>query len=326
MASREYMVDPIVTKQMDLLDNKMPVELHELAVQIDVFSKGWGIIPAHLKGHLAASLPHLPPAMIEAMVGTNRHATGEAPPVSELMQVHLDARKLATKGHSEAAWNVDVHGPLLKKALLTSPHSTTLDSNVMDLPYPIPFYPSFNSAPSLTSSFRSTTARISPPRLLPTDISGYKAESKMVDFGIVLQLPETLQRRIAQLTSPLGAALESLSPTTYTPLRYNPVAVSIETKLPGQGLDNAQIQVSTWAFAQMRKLEELLALTGSPAAAVAGEGTLWSHIPIGSTQTLDGIYKVLAALHHLMDWAAMRYQPWLEQNVLGPILLQAVGE
>ncbi|KAK5013714.1 hypothetical protein LTR60_003720, partial [Cryomyces antarcticus] len=280
MASREYMVDPIVTKQMDLFDNKMPAELHELVVQIDVFSNGCGIIPMRLKEHFAASLPHLPAAMIDAMVGANRHATGEAPSPSELTQIHLDARKLATKGHSEAAWNVDVHGPLLKKALLTSPHSTTLDSIVMYLLRPIPSHSSPIFAPSLTFSLRSTTARISPPRLLPTDIPGHKAESKMVDFGIVLQLPETLQRRIAQLTFPLGPALESLSQTTtYTPLRYNPVAVSIETKLPGQGLDNAQIQVSTWAFAQMRKLEELLALTGS-VAAMAGEKMVEGELPV----------------------------------------------
>lgn len=44
--------------------------------------------------------------------------------------------------------------------------------------------------------------------------------------------------------------------------------------------------------------------------------TLWQMFPIGSSNEILGLYKIVAALHRLMAWAETEYRPWFEANMV----------
>ena len=165
-----------------------------------------------------------------------------------------------------------------------------------------------------------------------------RADSKKVDFCIALDLHhyDRLGQQLYQ------GGIRHLNQTDYGPVRYNPIALSIETKLTGEGGVTALVQLSTWASAQVMQLRKLLCWAGSDANPTIpplplltiqgytwsmyyleddqerGGATLWNCGQFGSTETLLGAYQVAAALQTLMYWAAKVYQPWFEENILRP--------
>ncbi|KZL81264.1 hypothetical protein CI238_12580, partial [Colletotrichum incanum] len=48
-----------------------------------------------------------------------------------------------------------------------------------------------------------------------------------------------------------------------------------------------------------------------------GTTRIWNKIPLGSTETIEGIYQVIAILQLLAHWAETEYWPWFRHNVLG---------
>ena len=165
-----------------------------------------------------------------------------------------------------------------------------------------------------------------------------RAYSKRVDFCIALDLHDydQLGQRLYQ------GGVRHLNQTDYGPVRYNPIALSIETKLTGEGGAAALIQLSTWASAQIMQLRKFIRRAGSdvnttipplPLLIIQGHtwslyylehdyerngATLWSCGQFGSTETLLGAYQVTAALQVLMYWAAEVYRPWFEERILWP--------
>ncbi|KAH8669438.1 hypothetical protein BGZ61DRAFT_315944, partial [Ilyonectria robusta] len=103
----------------------------------------------------------------------------------------------------------------------------------------------------------------------------------------------------------------------YQPLRYRPIAISIETKTPDGSGQEAKTQVSVWAAAYMARLR---ALSGTSKSAMALGVTLplvtvrggeWSVLfakdqvdgidliemfVVGNTSCIVGCYKVIALL------------------------------
>ena len=79
-----------------------------------------------------------------------------------------------------------------------------------------------------------TTAAIEPQELVPELTQRERVQSKKADFAISLELGEDTERRLAQ------AGIQ-LNQTTYEGVRYNPIVVSIETKLPGEGGSDAKL-------------------------------------------------------------------------------------
>ena len=141
------------------------------------------------------------------------------------------------------------------------------------------------------------------------------------------------------------AGVRHLNHTDYGPVRYNPIALSIETKLTGEGGTTALVQLSTWTSAQVLHLRQMLhrdkgdahlndpMIPPLPLLIVQGHtwslyylehdherdgATLWSCGQFGSTETILGAYQVVAALQVLMLWAAEVYQPWFEEKILLP--------
>ncbi|GKT67346.1 LOW QUALITY PROTEIN: hypothetical protein ColTof4_14050 [Colletotrichum tofieldiae] len=54
------------------------------------------------------------------------------------------------------------------------------------------------------------------------------------------------------------------------------------------------------------------------AVARTADGTtrIWNKIPLGSTETTEGIYQVIAILQLLTYWAETEYWPWFRKSVL----------
>jgi hypothetical protein len=44
---------------------------------------------------------------------------------------------------------------------------------------------------------------------------------------------------------------------------------------------------------------------------------VWEHILLGSTQTILGVYQIIAALQVLGRWCNDMYRPWFKTHVMG---------
>jgi hypothetical protein len=86
----------------------------------------------------------------------------------------------------------------------------------------------------------------------------------MIDFCLYLD-PEALKDRAAvreiELTRQSLAGY-MINHTDYDPLRKRPLTLSIETKKPGEGLENATLQVGAWHAAQWRFLDAMAGRLG----------------------------------------------------------------
>lgn len=91
------------------------------------------------------------------------------------------------------------------------------------------------------------------------DYVDHIAEKNIIDLAITLDLPDVTHQAIIHAAANEETAIDSLNQSMYAPLRYNPIAVSIKTTLPGEHWDRAQRHVAIWAAAQYNKLEGLLA-------------------------------------------------------------------
>jgi hypothetical protein len=104
---------------------------------------------------------------------------------------------------------------------------------------------------------KSTSARISPPSLIPPGRAGVSLNAKMVDFAIHIEPSNHMQDAIHTLAQQSSEPF-SANHTSYAPLRSRPIGISIETKLTGEKWEDAMIQIEIWAAAHFTKLEELV--------------------------------------------------------------------
>ncbi|KAK2668227.1 hypothetical protein RAB80_015607 [Fusarium oxysporum f. sp. vasinfectum] len=135
----------------------------------------------------------------------------------------------------------------------------------------------------------------------------------------------------------------SINPTDDLSLLNNPIAIPIETKRPGEGLDTANLQVATFLTAHLTLLQRLDAgasvpvQDGEKAPSVDDLGLLpglivqgntwnfiaasrqdsriviWSETSLGSTGDIFGIYQIVASLQLLRQWIGTTYWPWLRR-------------
>ena len=254
---------------------------------------------------------------------TRRPTTRDEFAVAELdtlLAINAEAKELSCS--SEAAWNTLVHWPLLKHAL---------------------------------SGFRhlriemATTAQIAKPAMPPTQKSHHNrdlvSQGKMVDMAITLRLPyrpwdptvppadtQLMEAiRSAAVSGELADGLESVNQTMYEPVRYTPIAVSIETKTSAGDDEAAKVQLGVWVAAWHHRLEAfrraegirivtlpLLLVTGHHwqllFACDRGWGIEIVHeISIGDTQTLLAMYRLVAVLRALGRWVESSYRQWVEE-------------
>lgn len=227
-------------------------------------------------------------------------------------EIYTDALQCEIKYRAEPAWNSAVHFPLLRLAL--SGYWQTKGIWFEE----------------------TTTARISDRHLLPS-LDGLNTQSKMVDYVITIGSADGFEKRvITKLKKEAGrpGPDPTINQTSVPYLRFNPIAVSIETKRAAIDEEKARIQLSGWIAAQFSKLEELGVshrgtLPVMPLLMVQGHAwkmllaisnpdqiEIVSSFFLGETSSMIGLFCVIAGIRRLAKWIDESYRPWFEENIL----------
>ncbi|KAH7062605.1 hypothetical protein B0J12DRAFT_563426 [Macrophomina phaseolina] len=135
----------------------------------------------------------------------------------------------------------------------------------------------------------------------------------------------------------------SINHTDQGHLLKTPIAVGIETKRPGCDEFTARAQLTVWAAAHFYRLHQLSQTAGHESCAkeiieiplILVQGHEWKlalakaevpeehkicfmrYITIGKTNSILGIYTLIASLQRLGKWASEVYEPWFKLYVLG---------
>jgi hypothetical protein len=109
----------------------------------------------------------------------------------------------------------------------------------------------------------STTAKIHPSAFKPRNANGTMFQGKMVDYAICLEYPrvEPMFGRIRSTLQLEPTNLQYINHTSYEPVRFRPIAISIETKVTGNETE-ATTQLSVWAVAQFKRLQSIIRRSG----------------------------------------------------------------
>ena len=180
-----------------------------------------------------------------------------------------------------------------------------------------------------------TQARIEPQFLLSELRDDERVRTRKVDFGLAILLNSQMQKALYQ-------ERVQLNQTLYGPIAYRALAISVETKVPGEGAQDAINQAATWAEAHIRQLRRLLNRAGRSNIAIpplpflfvhGSEWQLWCFkdqdgsatfynkgVTFGNTRDVLGVYQVIAGLHSLMEWGIKTWWPWLLANIIQPLL------
>lgn len=166
-------------------------------------------------------------------------------------------------------------------------------------------------------------------------MDGEKMEDKGVDFAIVLRVNQEERVKVQHTIKHLQE-WKSVNQTMCGTLQYQPSFLTIETKLPFQGGQEADVQLITWASAGIKKLRQMLNDNGQSKAAIPTMPLLSFHgddvhlsalqegsennlylprLRIGSTATVPEMFQLVKALDILMEWGHSKYRPWFFQTV-----------
>lgn len=204
----------------------------------------------------------------------------------------------------EPSWNELVHSQMLKQAVLGR---------------------------AGLSYYNITTARVI-KELVPDNEYGELLKGKMVDFAVTLGPPLIPAADVTKrLTTAPRKLQRTINPSDYSPLCYEPIVLSIETKSPDGGSENGEVQLSVWAMAYFNRLRQLihdpvtitlplLLITDARwklylASDLAGEIHLIDAVDIGTTADLIGCYTILEALKVIFKWVEEIFAPWFLEGV-----------
>ncbi|MCJ1405152.1 hypothetical protein MMC11_008378 [Xylographa trunciseda] len=166
--------------------------------------------------------------------------------------------------------------------------------------------------------------------------SGKLFGSKMVDYSMVLLPDDKMHQAILQVLRNLPEEDQNINQTRSAPVKYRPITVNIEVKLPGEGKNYTMVQLAVWAAAQLEKLNALsgtLAPIGIPLVSVEGHNwrlyntyqkedsevvrqRVWGNDLFGDSSSTLGIYKIITAIQILAERSNTEYRACLEKDVL----------
>lgn len=300
---------PVHQETIDL-PNKMPEPLRVLTRTMRRIEQGKGIIPKDdVMEELRKSLADEEDEDDwTGVVSAGRAEYGDVPNMSFAQGIIAATAQNIRLGRSEAAWNCNVHYPLLVEACTRSISARHI--RVENI-----------TTASITDAATNT--------------------SRKADFAITFAIPDAM---IAALSN---RSIDSLCHSTYQPLCYSPPAVSIETKLEGSHGQEAGLQLSIWAHAHAMTLKALLHKAGRPDEQIPAlpllvvqgskwyfnyfeircdKAVRWSQVHVGDSGTIRGVYQVVAALQRLVEWTATTYGPWFLESIVNPLArLPAAG-
>ena len=301
----------------------VPTDLQGLVKDMERIAKGRKIIPSGVRGKFEAMDVHLEHDECMEVDGNEavEKATGG---LGHELFWHLAGmicqatNECLVRHKPEPSWNSEVHSRILRLAF--EGHWKEREVWYEDI----------------------TSARISNRSLLPWNISTGAMQSKMVDYAIVIEpsrdfssdASQCLHSRIIEKLRPEKAGA-SINQTASEWIRFEPIAVNIETKRGAVDEDKAHVQLGTWITAQFARLRQLTSFeTEFPSLPVLSvQGKRWllmiaslkangridlvGDLMLGETGSVAGVYQVIAALRRLAQWANGSYRPWFEREVLG---------
>lgn len=217
----------------------------------------------------------------------------------------------------EPQWNEDVHCQILRLALDRRANN------------------------ALVRHANITTAQITDKSLLAT-MGSISVQSKLVDYALFINDKSLKPRIIAKLMEVAKVAPgATINCTSAEYMRFDPIAISIETKRESSPSSATQfLQLGTWMTAHFLRLKQLTppGTTLPTIPALVAEGHEWKFMLVrwdagkekgdldgltildslllGSTSSIVGIYRVIAAVRRLAKWVQEDYRPWFETHVL----------
>ncbi|KAF5717146.1 hypothetical protein FMUND_5964 [Fusarium mundagurra] len=306
----------------------LPTSLLEMRSKLLQLNRGRGILGENalqsIKDETAARALHPDMAAMyedkEFCYSANRDDLGITPSPEDVVYILECAGNCLRMGRSEAAWNHGVHFPLLCLALRNRSKGA---------------FQRFVNVTSCSSASIIPDSRI---RFAP---------DKKIDSCVYLDPHhDPNDTNIASTVDTIRACLPGLSinPTDDLSLLSNPIAIPIETKRPGEGLDTANLQVATFLTAHLTLLQRLVDAGASVPVQDGEEGpsiddlgflpglivqgntwnfiaasrqdsrtVIWSEASLGSTGDIFGIYQIIASLQLLRQWLHTTYWPWLRR-------------
>ncbi|KXX79951.1 hypothetical protein MMYC01_202303 [Madurella mycetomatis] len=238
----------------------------------------------------------LPLAANHSSIPPTRLARAEFQHARHLVGV---ARECLALRRSEASWNSKVHEPLLALALWKYRNNVTFEN--------------------------ATSARIL-PAFIPALVIGEAIESKMVDFVLSPNfvaddcaasqtthsnaiIDTAIQNKLATQPS-AGLCNLGINQTDYPPLLRAPAAITVETKIGGTSSEEGRLQLGIWTAAwhiRMAALGWSLYFAADRGHKIEILGTM----QIGMTDTVQGIYRLLAVLRLLAEWIETEFRKWV---------------
>ncbi|KAK3343379.1 hypothetical protein B0T25DRAFT_572394 [Lasiosphaeria hispida] len=245
-----------------------------------------------------------------------------------LQEVVSTTREYTRIPHSEAAWNGAVHCPLLRLATAHIDHITVEDITRATI--------SPKCSPDGKEFGDGDGGRV-------TLASG----TKMVDYALVLSAPSFRSLSQASGGPPGHAWLDfvgrqhainpsmpsSFNQTEYSPLRYSPAGLFVETKVDSGSRNEGRTQLGMWVAAWFKRVNAfrlsepvrppvvpvLLVYNETWDLYFAMDRGSWIEIigktTVGQTDSLPGIYKLLAVLRELTEWMAGPFRRWVDRVV-----------
>ncbi|KAI1394965.1 hypothetical protein F4819DRAFT_492948 [Hypoxylon fuscum] len=307
--------------------------IQELLSDIQAATAGISVVPHAVQAEIASNpkktiLDRLSPHNINVS-----YHLSDAKAVEELHQLRsiiADAADCKVECQSEAAWNARVHDPLLRLSMETAA-----------LPRVRPFI--------------ATTATIIPALLPRNAFTGDPLSSRLVDFCIALESDTAHKETIKQLLASQPAALRSLNQTMYSPLRFRPIAIAVETKTD-TATETGESQLAIWTKAWLNRMKLLGAKNIPPLPVLRIKGHDWflllaweeheqehehgqeqdqeqdrdrdreqqdaepsliilAEMPIGDTRSILPLYRLINVLRRLARWADGPFRDWHESTV-----------
>lgn len=234
----------------------------------------------------------------------------------KICKIKRDAGKCMALRRSEAAWNAEVHKPLLDLAMARQRVPVVCEN--------------------------ATTAQIL-PSFLPGLVTGEVAGGKLVDFvlasdvnsdpALLAAIRDRLLQLATQMKTPaLVSAHLCVNQTDYTPLLDSPVAVSIETKVGAGSPEEGRVQLGIWTSAWHKRMEIFRLLAREPPQLLPTLPLILTHdhewslyfaadrshtieiygpMRIGMTDNTQNIYELLAVLERVVAWVGTHFHSWV---------------
>ncbi|KAK1566163.1 uncharacterized protein LY79DRAFT_529297 [Colletotrichum navitas] len=315
IASRQNKPWPVLVQQYDPDETDIPASLRRVWTALSSFALGKGVISRSKKDEISKAKETS--ARFESIDGdwffddnSTRDQLGPSPTVAQVMKILDFAKTCANEKHDEDSWNQCLHNQILQLAV---PQMGAKQDNVFFLP--------------------CATAKI-----LDTYIDS-RGPARKVDFCFVVEPGPQTAEAITAIQHEDDLFSMSINHTDYHPFRRRPIVLSIETKVEGAGINDAQAQLLIWLEAQWRLLRRLASRADPPRPlpdflpAIIIEGhkwyfvacpkdeektVLWSELFLGSTQHAIGVYSIVCCLQYLSRWITDDYWPAFQRIFSAP--------